>query len=233
MTLLLHKTEQKTLYVVKTCIFAVAFQTPLPSVPKEKSPIFTCTMKKRILFIYGFGGSPDSTFCRLIREALPEDEYDVLCPEYPQEDVEKSISLLEDFIKQEHCDLVMGTSLGGFFTLCLSTSLPRVVINPCMKPSVELPKLKTRPDHPDDKLASKVMIDACRKHEDEVNLRLKNSSFKNIGLFAENDELLGTKYKKDFETYYGDARSIPGGHHGNKEAIPAICQAIKDALSHR
>ncbi|MBR6980024.1 MAG: hypothetical protein IKH88_09350 [Prevotella sp.] len=102
-------------------------------------------MKKRILFIYGFGGSPDSTFCRLIREALPEDEYDVLCPEYPQEDVEKSISLLEDFIKQEHCDLVMGTSLGGFFTLCLSTSLPRVVINPCMKPSVELPKLKTRP----------------------------------------------------------------------------------------
>jgi 5'(3')-deoxyribonucleotidase len=23
---------------------------------------------------------------------------------------------------------------------------------------------------------------------------------------------------------------MPGGHHGNKEAIPAICQAIKDAL---
>ena len=195
-----------------------------------KKSKFTNIMKKRILFIYGFGGSPESTFCHLIREALPEDEYDVLCPEYPQEDVEKSISFLEDYIEQEHCDLVIGTSLGGFFTLCLSTSLPRVVLNPCMKPSVELPKLKPRPDHPDDKLANKVMIDACRKHEDEVNLRLKNRSFKNIGLFAENDELLGTKYKKEFKAYYDDARSMPGGHHGNKEAIPVICQAIKDAL---
>lgn len=187
-------------------------------------------MKKRILFIYGFNGSPDSTFCRLIREALPKDEYEVLCPEYPQEDVEESITFLEGFIKQEQCDLVMGTSLGGFFTLCLSTSLPRVVINPCMKPSVELPFLKPRPDHPDDKLASEEMINACKTHEDEVNLRLKNRSLKNIGLFAENDELLETKYKDDFKAYYDDARFIPGGHFGNPEAIPAICQAIKDAL---
>ena len=38
----------------------------------------------------------------------------------------------------------------------------------------------------------------------------------------------GTNYKKVFKTYYDDARSIPGGHHGNAEAIPAICQAVKD-----
>ena len=185
---------------------------------------------KRILFIYGFGGSPDSTFCRLIREALPKNEYEVLCPNYPQDDVEASISFLEDFVEKEHCDLVMGTSLGGFFALCLSTSLPRVVLNPCMKPSEELPVLKPRPGHPDDKLASIALIDACKKYEPEVNYRLKNKSLKNIGLFAENDELLGTKYKKNFKAYYDDARLMPGGHHGNKEAIPAICQAIKDAL---
>jgi 5'(3')-deoxyribonucleotidase len=185
---------------------------------------------KRILFIYGFGGSPSSTFCRLIREALPANEYEVLCPEYPQDDVEGSISFLEDYIEKEHCDLVMGTSLGGFFTLCLSTSLPRVVINPCMMPSVELPRLHPRSDHPDDKWASNELIEGCKKHEDDVNQRLKNESFKNIGLFAEDDELLGTKYKKAFKTYYDDARSMPGGHHGNAEAIPAICQAIKDAL---
>jgi len=30
---------------------------------------------KKILFIYGYGGSPESKFCRLIREALPAEEY--------------------------------------------------------------------------------------------------------------------------------------------------------------
>jgi len=28
-----------------------------------------------ILFIYGYGGSPESTFCKLIREALPVEHY--------------------------------------------------------------------------------------------------------------------------------------------------------------
>ena len=144
---------------------------------------------KRILFIYGFGGSPDSTFCRLIREALPANEYEVLCPEYPQDDVERSISFLEDFLEKEHCDLVMGTSLGGFFTLCLSTSLPRVVLNPCMKPSVELPVLKPRPGHPDDKLASKELVDACKKHEDEVNLRLNSLHLSGHQRRAETDSV--------------------------------------------
>lgn len=185
---------------------------------------------KKILFIYGFGGSPDSTFCRLIREALPANEYEVLCPENPQDDVEGSISFLENYLETEHCDLVMGTSLGGFFTLCLSTTLPRVVINPCMMPSEELPRLHPRPDHPGDKWASKELIEGCKKHEDVVNRRLKNKSFRNIGPFGKDDELLGTKYKKDFKTYYDDVRSMPGGHHGNAEATPAICQAIRDAL---
>ena len=185
---------------------------------------------KRILFIYGFGGSPASIFRRLISEALPDNEYEVLCPEYPQDDLEASISLLSKFVEDHHCDLVMGTSLGAFFALCLPTSLPRVVINPCMKPSVELPLLHPRADHPDDKLPSEALVEACKKYEPEVYFRLKNRSLKTIGLFAENDELLETRYKKDFKTYYDDARSMPGGHHGNKEAIPAICQAIKDAL---
>ena len=39
---------------------------------------------KNVLFIYGYGGSPQSHFCTLIREALPKDEYNVLCPQYPK-----------------------------------------------------------------------------------------------------------------------------------------------------
>ena len=184
----------------------------------------------KILFIYGYGGSPESTFCRLIRDALPKNEYEVLCPVYPQENLTETRNLLHEFIRREHIDLITGTSLGGFIALSLDTDLPRVVINPCMKPSVELPKLTPREGHPEDRPAGPNILESYRQYEDGVNHGYYNRSQKIIGLFAENDELLGTKYKKDFKTYYDHARSIPGGHHGNAEAVPAICQAIRDVM---
>ena len=122
----------------------------------------------------------------------------------------------------------MGTSLGGFLTLSLETELPRVALNPCMEPSDELPKLEPRPGHPKDVKPSQEMIETYKAFEEGVNHGGYNKSPKIIGLFAENDELLGTKYKNSFKAYYDDARKMPGGHHGNKEAIPAIVQAIKD-----
>lgn len=184
----------------------------------------------KILFVYGYGGSPESTFCRLIREALPASDYEVLCPEYPQEDIEATRRFLTDFIEKEGIDMVVGTSLGGFITLSLDVALPRVVINPCMKPTVELSKLQPRDGHPEDKIVSQEMLTGYGKYEDGVNCGTYRRSPKVIGLFAEHDELLGTKYKKGFKAYYDDARSMSGGHHGNPEAIPAICQAIKDVM---
>lgn len=184
----------------------------------------------KILFVYGFGGSPESTFCHLIREALPASEYEVLCYDYPQEDIEATRELLTSIIEREGIDIVIGTSLGGFITLSLDTTLPRVVINPCMMPTVELPKLEPREGHPEDKKPSEEMLAGYKRYEDGVNHGFYNHSPKIIGLFAKNDELLGTKYKKPFKTYYDNARLIPGGHHGNPEAIPAVVQAIKDVM---
>ncbi len=48
------------------------------------------------------------------------------------------------------------------------------------------------------------------------------------GLFGASDELLGTKYFAPFLKAYGDARLMPGGHHGNKEAIPVINSTITE-----
>ncbi len=188
-------------------------------------------MKKKILFIYGFGGSPDSTFCKLIREALPDDSYEVLCPAYPQDDIKTSREQLTAFIEQEHIDLVIGTSLGGFIALSLPTHLPRIALNPCMMPSVELPKLEPRPDHPEDKKPCKELVEACKAIEAEVNNGKFNTSQRCVGLFAQDDEYLGTKYKEGFERAYHVARFIPGGHHGNPKAIPSIVAAIEQTLS--
>lgn len=185
---------------------------------------------KKILFVYGYGGSPESTFCRLIREALPTEEYRVFCPEYPQEDIDATRRFLTGFIEQEGIDLVIGTSLGGFITLSLDITIPRIVINPCMEPNQELRQLKPRDGHPEDKNASEEMLSGYGKYENGVKKGAYNRSPRIIGLFAENDELFGTKYKKSFKAYYDNALSLPGGHHGNPDAIPTICQAIKDVM---
>lgn len=180
-----------------------------------------------ILFIYGYGGSPESTFCKLIREALPVEHYNVICHEYPQDDCAKARDFLHEVIERESIDIVVGTSLGGFITLSLDCRQPKVAINPCMVPSVELPRLKPRPDHPEDKTPSAEFVDSYKPFENDVISGKKNRSVKVIGLFGRDDELLGTKYKQTFENVYGTAFFMPGGHHGNAAAIPQIVKAIE------
>lgn len=180
----------------------------------------------KILFIYGYGGSPESSFCTLLREALPADEYEVLCPMYPQQDCAEAHTVLMKFIAENGVDLVVGTSLGGFVALTMETQLPTIVLNPCMLPSVELPLLQPRPDHPEDQQPSAEMIAMYRPYEVRAFQR-SVSGRRVMGLFAENDELLGTKYKTQFAECYGMVRDMPGGHHGNREAVPAIVDAIR------
>lgn len=185
-------------------------------------------MKNKLLFVYGFGGSPESTFCRLLREHLPVGEFEVLCPVYPQDDCHATKVFLEEFVRKNAVDLVVGTSLGGFVTLCLDVCVPKVVINPCMMPTVELPLLKPRPDHPDDKVASAEMLATYAAYEKKVNH--PQDATRVTGLFATQDEYLGDRYFQSFKDAYGDARRIPGGHHGNKAAMPKLCEAIIQAL---
>lgn len=183
----------------------------------------------KILFIYGFGGNPDSTFCRLIREALAQwSEYQVLCYEYPQHDCQQAKEFLEGVIARENIDVVVGTSLGGFITLALDTDKRKVVLNPCMRPSVELPLLKPRPGHPEDVAPSAEMIATYTRYEEAVNAGKMLVPNQVTGLFGVADELFGTKYFAPFLRTYGDARLMPGGHHGNSEAIPAVKSTVTE-----
>lgn len=185
---------------------------------------------KRILFIYGYGGSPESKFCTLVREALPADDYTVLCPVYPQEDCAKAHEFLLRFIEDNNIDLIIGTSLGGFIALTLETSVSTIVLNPCMIPSIELPRLKPRPDHPDDIVPSTEMIATYKPFETNSFNKEATRKRRVMGLFAENDELLGTKYKARFIECYDVVRDMPGGHHGNADAIPTIIDAIETSF---
>lgn len=185
---------------------------------------------KKILFIYGYGGSPKSKFCALIREAVPADKYEVVSYNYTQCDCSKAKAELEAIVKNEHIDLIIGTSLGGFITLCLDTEVKKIVLNPCMVPSVELPKLKPRVGHPEDVKPSDEMIATYKSFEESVYSGESSSYHQVIGLFGENDELLGTKYMESFRKAYHNALFMPGGHHGNAAAIPTIVKVIEETI---
>lgn len=186
---------------------------------------------KTILFIYGYGGSPASNTCAMLREYLPKEDYKVLCFSYPQEDCAASVEFLNGKIVSEGVDLVIGSSLGGFIALCLDTDIPRIVLNPCMVPTVELPKLKPYPGHIGFGPPSEDVLETYRGFETGVNSGAFTSNSRVLGMFAENDELLGTQYYESFGKFCGEARLMPGGHHGNKEAIPVIVETVKSVLS--
>jgi len=180
----------------------------------------------KILFIYGYGGSPQSKFRQLISEQLPHEQFEMLSVEYPQQDCTAARAKLMEVIEREQIDLVMGTSLGGFIALSLPTPLPKIVLNPCMLPTVELPKLEPRPGHPEDVRPSAEMVATYRPYEEHIFDPAYNPSHRVIGLFGEEDELLGTQYIQPFAQCYGEAQTMPGGHHGNAQAVPTIIRTI-------
>lgn len=180
---------------------------------------------KKVLFVYGYGGSPQSTMCQMFRKFLPKDRFEVVSFVYPQHDCAQAVKYLEQVIEQEHVDMVIGTSLGGFITLVLNTDVPKVVVNPCMRPVEVLPHLTPRPDHPDDVQPSPELVATYEPFERQLFAE-SHLGEPIIGFFAENDELLGMQYFDNFIAQFGPAHIIPGSHFGNNPGVRAVAEFL-------
>ena len=71
----------------------------------------------KILYIHGLGSGKFSETPKRLREALPEAE--VLSPEIPIDPAEAARFLKDNFLNDTSIDLVVGSSLGGFYSLLL------------------------------------------------------------------------------------------------------------------
>ncbi len=98
---------------------------------------------KNILYIHGFNSSPLSTKAEQSRKYFAQNFPDVNfhCPQLPSSP-KAAISMLEDIVEKslavnhEQTWLLMGSSLGGYFSTYLSEKyqLKAVLINPAIKP---------------------------------------------------------------------------------------------------
>ena len=93
---------------------------------------------KKVLYIYGYNSNENSETRSNLQEVLGPDII-VDSVYYEQCQPNEAIEYLSNVA--EKYDAVIGSSLGGFYALKIEFNGPRVVINPCMMPSVELPKI--------------------------------------------------------------------------------------------
>jgi predicted esterase YcpF (UPF0227 family) len=170
---------------------------------------------EKILYIHGYNSTPNSNTFNLLRNNLDKSKYELQAIDYDAEDPEGAIRRIRKYALDNKIDLVIGSSLGGFITLHLY-GMSRIAINPCWDPAVELPKIGyTGPTEPYARLLKEL-----KESSDEEEAGLCS------GCFAEDDELLGTKYRDIFSRYYLRVYAIPGGHRVSEEAAALLATEI-------
>lgn len=87
-------------------------------------------MQKKVLYIYGYGSSPESSTCKWLKNNLPNTI--VYSFEYVQTDPENSIPYLCSLVEELDINIVIGSSLGGWYAMHVASicSLPSMLINP-------------------------------------------------------------------------------------------------------
>jgi predicted esterase YcpF (UPF0227 family) len=171
--------------------------------------------KLTAVFVHGFNGSHNSTTGRVIKDFL-SDYVDVVTDDFNLLSPSDTLRKIDRLVTDNHADILIGISLGAFYTLAYY-SMPKIVINPCMFPSVEIPKL-------DSSIDSKV-IEEWKSLESKMYDVLDWEDKKyTVGIFADNDELFS--YKDFFKNKYGKIVFIPGGHHAGKNVEVGLDSAI-------
>lgn len=86
--------------------------------------------KKKVLYIYGYGSSPESSTATWLKENLPNSE--VYSFEYDQIQPNDSIPMLCTIVHDLGIDIVIGSSLGGWYAMHVASicSIPSLLINP-------------------------------------------------------------------------------------------------------
>ena len=149
-------------------------------------------MQKNILYIHGLGSSKNSSTFKTLKKNFPQ--YNWVTDTFDLLDVNETISKINKLLKENNISTVIGSSLGAFYTLAIKNSLAKIVINPCMHPSIEIPKLVTNQPVPVTEFES-IENDTYSSIDGEMRLGT-------FGIFGTEDELFS--YIKEFKSKYGN-----------------------------
>lgn len=91
--------------------------------------------KKKLLYIHGFRSSAKSSTILNLKANYSDIEvhaFDVT--HHPVESIKK----IEDYVAKHDIDILAGSSLGGYYTLCARADIPKIAVNPALNPEDSL-----------------------------------------------------------------------------------------------
>lgn len=144
---------------------------------------------KNILYIHGLNSDKNSYTFKILKSSLKDynwytDTFDLL-------DTDATTHHIEEIIRTNQITTVVASSLGAFYGLNIRDSLAKILINPCMKPSIEIPKL-----------ADNVNVEAFEKMEDDIYSNIDSElRMCTYSVFGDRDELFD--YSEMFTQLYG------------------------------
>lgn len=170
--------------------------------------------KVKILYVHGYGGSQFGNSYNLLKK-YSGDKYEIVSIDYDVTNPKKTISDIIDIYMTCDIDYIIGSSLGGFLVMnCID--IPRIILNPCLKPSEELPKIGYTGPIED-------YVDLENTFESKIDIDDYDMC---ISCFGNNDELLGTKFKSFFDKKYKFVYDVESGHHMSDDAANKIMNEI-------
>lgn len=171
--------------------------------------------KKKALYIHGLGSDKNSSTFNVLKSSFPE--FDWYTDTFSLVDPDKTMKQINTILSKG-IQIVVASSFGAFYALMIQDSLAKIVVNPCMKPSIEIPKLDTEID-----------TDKFKKLEEDLYSNVDGEMrMCTYGVFGNRDELFN--YQHLFAKVYGkDMIKVSGGHRldGN-----VLASAVHQALSY-
>lgn len=173
-----------------------------------------------ILYVHGLRRTEDADESRTataLRYCLDPLKYKVIAPIFPSRGKEALISIQQAIIDHD-IQIVVASSLGGFLSLLLR-DIPKIVINPCCNPFVELNKLGFE----DLALTYNNLLSSLWENIEPFDVEFT------YGVFGMHDELFS--YKCEFEKSYKHALMIDDGHRISIENVRQVISPLVEQIS--
>ena len=99
---------------------------------------------KKMMYVHGFMSGSNGAKQKQLQKMF-EGRYMVIAPELDG-DPDKSLSILNEEIRKQKPEVIIGTSLGGWMgVMCESGDAKLILVNPCTYPPGEIDHLKDQP----------------------------------------------------------------------------------------
>ena len=192
-------------------------------------------MMKTILYIHGYRSNSGARKAQELREMFPECNIVVPDLEYNHYTAQEIAAQLKEIIEKNHVDMLVGSSLGGFFALCATQWFEGPVwgINPAIHPVEQfnkhiVPKLQKR--SPQLMPIAMKNLESYQKCENEVFAKLPKREHQiNLALCTD-DDTIGDH--KDTLAAFPNADQVVwqdnSGHHCTR--FPELKENMKKSL---